>query len=164
MVCCDVSDVNQSVSMLAQSIASWIYCLIDCAVFASPHGGFFAVASDDIRPGAVHRGNPGERGTTDAIVRSSSLVHQGDKVRVWVCMSVCPCLRVPGTTPIAITTSHFSGVPPMKVNSFDVVWSNRNKSPMRWSEDGAIYETRNLWSVWRREHRNRLIYIGHIRT
>ena len=27
---------------------------------ASPHGGFIAVASDDGRPAAVHRGNPRE--------------------------------------------------------------------------------------------------------
>ena len=64
----------------------------------------------------------------------------------------------------AITSCPFLGVPPMKVHSSAVVWSNRNKSPMRWSEDGAIDATRNLWSVWRCEYRNRLIYIGDITT
>jgi len=56
----------------------------------------------------------------------------------------------------ANASNPFLGVPPMNRQPSAVVWSNRKKSPMRWSEDGAIGATRNLWSVWRCEYRNRL--------
>ncbi len=69
---------------------------------------------------------------------------------------------IAATTPI--TSSPLSGVPPMNGRRPAVVWSDSKKSPMRWSEDGAIYETINSWSDWRREYRNRLIYIGDSRT
>jgi hypothetical protein len=39
---------------------------------ASPPGGFVAVTSDDCKESDFHRGNPGERGTTDAIWSSTS--------------------------------------------------------------------------------------------
>ena len=42
---------------------------------ASPHGGFFAVASDDFRPAAVHRGNPEKGAACVGIVSSKD----GDK-------------------------------------------------------------------------------------
>jgi len=43
-----------------------------CAVFASPHGGFFAVASDDFKESDFHRGNPEKGATSDGIVSSKT--------------------------------------------------------------------------------------------
>jgi hypothetical protein len=49
------------------------FWLLFCAVFASPHGGFFAVASDDFKESDFHRGNPEKGATSDGIVSSKTI-------------------------------------------------------------------------------------------
>ena len=68
--------------------------------------------------------------------------------------------RLRNTTRYAVATSPFSGVPPMKLHSSAVVWSNRKKSPMLWSEDSTSTEPKNLWSL---HHHNYPRTKNHIR-
>jgi hypothetical protein len=46
------------------------FWVLFCAVFASPHGGFFAVASDDFKESDFHRGNPEKGAACVGIVSS----------------------------------------------------------------------------------------------
>ena len=70
------------------------------------------------------------------------------------------------TTPTAIGSYSLHGVPPMNCQPSAVVWSNRKK------KNYAVKRRRRKWCdarmmclrVWRREHGNRLIYIGDITT
>ncbi len=61
--------------MLALSNTSEIYWYIACAVFASPHGGFNAVASDNGGRMGFHRENPREMGGSDGSLSRNSLRH-----------------------------------------------------------------------------------------
>jgi len=54
------------------------FWLLFCAVFASPHGGFFAVASDDFKESDFHRGNPEKGATSDGIVSSKPILDAPD--------------------------------------------------------------------------------------
>ncbi len=59
-VTCDDCDVNESVVMLAPSIASHNDENLFMRSSASPHGGFITVASDDCKESDFQRGNPGD--------------------------------------------------------------------------------------------------------